>query len=397
MTVSAAIIVALTSFMLVGLESISAPTGLATIEQNRPDNPCKLVSAVKFQTLTNKLKCTDGFVGGDAAYSIKLTPNKSLWIFGDSFIGKIIDRKRFDCTMVRNAIAIDDRSKTKSTTDGRTDSKTGTKPSFYAPLPAFFKAPSGNFYWPGDGVMLSGKLYLFMHETENAPKKQPPFQFNPLTDHLLIVQNPLAEPTQWEVKDFRIGNRSSKRLIGIACVLDGDYLYVYCANSAIGFGPNKQPTALARIKSSDLQAGQIDKLEWLGDGWQKEGNFLDTLWEDGATEMTVTRLPGLSGYFAFYLVPFGTNEVLMRHADHPEGPWSKSIVVYKLPEIPSSKSPKTAHDIFFYSAKAHPEYCSAPGEVALTYCSNSSVFSRVLNDARLYFPEAAKIKLARTN
>src|SRR5688572_22589904 len=30
----------------------------------------------------------DGWLGGDAGYSIALAPGKSLWLFGDSFVGK---------------------------------------------------------------------------------------------------------------------------------------------------------------------------------------------------------------------------------------------------------------------------------------------------------------------
>jgi hypothetical protein len=376
---SASVTVALSTLLLCQW-AFAGDSHILARDKKRPANPFTLVSSEPFPALANKLKGTEGFVGGDSAYSIKLAPNKSLWLFGDSFIGKIIGGKRSDCKMVRNAIALDDQS------------KSGNRPTFYDPLPAFFKAPPKNFFWPGDGVMLEGKLYLFLHETETSKDRRPPFQFNPYTDHLIIVQDPLSDPTKWRVRDCRIGNPSSQRLIGIACLLEGDYLYIYCADSAIGFGMNKNPTALARIKKADLQTGKTDKIEWLAEGWHNEANFLDTLWEDGASEMTVTKLPGLPGYFAFYL-PFGNNAVLMRHADEPEGPWSKSIAVYKLPRT----APNFSTDIFFYSAKAHPQYSSAKGEVVLTYCSNSNIFSRVLGDARLYFPEAVKIKIARTN
>jgi hypothetical protein len=375
-------------------------------DKKRPANPYKLVSTEPFLVLAKKLKGQDGFVGGDSAYSIKLAPNKSLWLFDDSFIGKIVDGKRKNCKIVRNAIALDDQS------------KAGGKPTFYYHSDAFFRGRTKNIYWPGDGVMLNDRrLYLFAHEVESL-ERRPALHFNPYTDHLLVVQNPLADPNQWQCKDYRLGNRSSKRYIGIACLLDGDYLYIYCSNSAMAMGINQNPTSIARIKKTDLLALgvnetianttksdqlQLDKrkMEWFAEGWHEDGAFLDILWEDGASEMTVTKLPGFPGFFVFYLHS-GNKAILMRHADHPEGPWSKSISVYELPKTTTEicKNParniagNISKDVVFYDAKAHTEYDQQKGAVVLTYCSSSKIFSRVLDDTRLYFPEAIKIKIA---
>lgn len=353
--------------------STSTPNYTLPSDHKKPVNPYAVTSAERFPSLERKLRGTSGFVGGDSAYSIVLSPNKSLWLFGDSFIGKIAaDGKRKDCKMVRNTVALDDPT------------KPAARPTFYVQEPAFFKCGK-NFYWPGDGLMYKGKLYVFMHETESAPKQRPPFQFNPLHDHLMIVQNPMDSPPTWKIKEYNFLNPSSNRQLGIATVLDGDYIYIYLSNTAIRVGLWKNPTGVARLKKSDLEAGKIENLEWLADGgWQPKPAFLDTMWEDGTSEMTVTKVSGLPGFFAFYL-PFGNNAIMMRHADRPDGPWSKPVVAYTLP--------KASKDIFFYSAKAHPQYSKGKGEVALTYCDNSSVFSRVLNDAKLYFPTALKVKI----
>lgn len=373
--VSASVSVALTVFLNCGQTANSAPDSSSETlpsDRRRPANPFGSANCESFPALTKKLRGNEGFIGGDAAYSIKLSPEKSLWLFGDSLIGKIVHGNRQNFQLVRNTIAIDDPN------------KPGGSPVFYNRFPAFFKTTTGNFYWPGDGVMLGDKLYLFLHETENKRDKRPPYQFNPFTDHLIVVQNPLSDPTRWQFKDTPLANRSTQILVGTACLLDGDYLYVYCANRAIGFGIHKNPTALARIKKEDLIAGKTDKMQWLAAGWQSSARLLDTLWEDGDAGMTVTKVPGFPGYFAFYL-PFGNKALAMRHADHPEGPWSKPIAVCNLPASP--------HDISFYSAKAHLQYARAKGEVALTYCTNSSLSSRVVSDATLDFPEAVRIKI----
>ncbi len=353
-----------------------------------PANPYIATSTQAFPALAERLKHSQGFAGGDSAYSIKLSPNKALWLFGDSFYRKTAGQKRMDCEIVRNAIALDDPSKTNSVM------------TFYLHSQAFFRAPQ-NIFWPGDGVMLDGRLYLFCHEIETSKARLPTSTFNPYTDYLLVVQNPLADPGQWRWHRYRLGNRSSQKMIGIACLLEGDYVYVYCSNLAIGRALYKVPTSLARIKTADLlalpvvasqsnqdQPGQI-KFEWFAQGWQKEAAFVDLLWDDGAEEMSVTKLRGLPGFFAFYLPP-RDQAILMRHAVQPQGPWSAPVKVYQF----SQPAGKLSSDIYFYSAKAHPEYDTTKGEVVLTYCSSSKVLGRVLNDQKLYFPEAVKIKIA---
>ncbi|MBU6453875.1 MAG: DUF4185 domain-containing protein [Cyanobacteria bacterium REEB67] len=394
--VSAATIAALTAFLV--LEAQAQP-GQLPVEKSQPEkmqthamsNPFRIIDVRSLPGFDKKFEQAQRFAGADAAYSIKLSPTKSLWLFGDTFVdvenaegaanssGDRREKDRKHCSMIRNSIAIDNPQKADS------------QPRFYLKRPGFFTPSSGNFYWPGDGLMLDGKLYLFMHETENAPKNPPPYQFSPLTDHLLVVQNPQAAPQTWQVKDIRLGNRASQIQIGTACLQEGDYLYIYCANCACGFGLNKNPTALARLRLTDLKVGIGEKaqsleskMQWYSNGWQAKREFLSTLWEDGASEMSVTKLTGLKGFFAFYL-PFGNKAIMMRHADRPEGPWSLPIAVYKLPA--------RSRDIIYYSAKAHPEYLLKDGDLLLTYCDNSGNFNQVLKDRRLYFPRAFKIKI----
>ena len=48
---------------------------------------------------------TQGWLGADDAYSIPLGPDRSLWLFGDTFVGTPATKLRSDAkTMVRNSI-----------------------------------------------------------------------------------------------------------------------------------------------------------------------------------------------------------------------------------------------------------------------------------------------------
>ena len=361
-----------------------------SFEKAADQNTFKVISTEPLPAFEEKFKGSN-FAGGDAAYSISMGNGQSLWLFGDSFFGRSKDTPRKDCVMPRNAIAV----------DTTTDIDMAKSLIFYERQPGYYiPKDKEHFYWPGDGLILKDHLVLFMHETKNAPNEPPPFQFKPVSDHCLIVQNPQANPKDWRIQDVALKNDAGKIQIGIACILNGPYIYIYCADTAAGAKSNtdKNPTTLARLNVSDAAAGDFAKMKWLAQGrWFAKPEQLDLLWPDGASEMSVTKISGLHGYFAFYL-PFAGKAILMRHAERPEGPWSASTPIYRLPA-----DDLNASDVFYYSVKAHPQYSSnaggmrgaklGNGEIILTYCTNTSNFDRLLKDKRLYFPRAVKVRL----
>src|SRR4051794_27497699 len=48
----------------------------------------------------------EGWVGADGDYSVPLGSNRTLWLFSDTWIGKIQNGKRVDATIVNNSAAI---------------------------------------------------------------------------------------------------------------------------------------------------------------------------------------------------------------------------------------------------------------------------------------------------
>src|ERR1700722_11995449 len=49
---------------------------------------------------------TNGWAGADADYSIPLATNKTVWFFGDTFVGQVTGGKRINCRMIHSSIAI---------------------------------------------------------------------------------------------------------------------------------------------------------------------------------------------------------------------------------------------------------------------------------------------------
>src|SRR6266567_7541635 len=49
---------------------------------------------------------SQGWLGGDDAYSIPFAPGKSIWLFGDTFAGDVSNMDRSKTTMVRNSVGV---------------------------------------------------------------------------------------------------------------------------------------------------------------------------------------------------------------------------------------------------------------------------------------------------
>jgi len=84
-----------------------------------------------------------------------------------------------------------------------------------------------------------------------------------------------------------------------------------------------------------------------------------------------------------------SDKIVARTAAKPWGPWSEAKVVYRCPE--------TGWDdqIFCYSAKAHPMLSTTPDELIVTYAANSFEFTKLFDNARLYWPRFVRVKTLR--
>jgi hypothetical protein len=368
----------------------SAPS----LKHTAPAAPFKIEQTTAFAPVqkifdSKHMPGNQNWIGGDSAYSLALPNGTNLWLFGDSLIGKIEGGKRIDCHMVHNAVAIE---KPGSATrfywghESTAQIKRRTAGAGFFGRSTFAEC----YYWPGDCFYSNNKLYIFLHAVKTNRDRKAPFQFELVTDELLEVQNPLEEPNTWKMVRHPLFNRAGWMVYGVAVQQDRNYIYVFCSDCGYALGGNNNPTILARLPKKALTSVQPGSFEFWTDTeesthWVKDYHQARVLIEDGASEMSVTAIPGLKGLFAFY-IPGPMQAVLMRHAPKPEGPWSAAVTVCPLPKTPA--------DRFYYSCKAHPQYSNQKDTVVLTYCSNTRLLSRLITDSQVYFPTALKVKLS---
>jgi hypothetical protein len=347
----------------------------------QPDNaPLEVVEAKPLPALTKKFAQTDGWTGGDGAQSIPLGNNRTLWLFADTWIGKIENGKRVKSRMINNTAAW--QSLSKPDEPWRFFWTKADK----GPDALLKPEKKDEWYWPGDGGLVDGKLYLFCKVVRRREKGEPGFQFDWFHNDFLQIANPQDEPTVWKIERYRLGDDANQPRLGVACTLEGDHLYAFGLFPEKESKPFNNPLGLARIEKKKLAKMDRNDWEyWCETGWAKQPAKLVVLFRDAPAEFTVTKVRGIPGFVATY-TQFGLGgNIAVRHAMRPEGPWSRPLIVYKCPE--------TDKKIFEYGAKAHPELAERDGQLIVTYCRNIGSLAEHVKRPEIYFPQAVEVQL----
>lgn len=352
----------------------------------------KVLSAEPLPSLSEKLrpKANQVWNGADAAYSLQLRTHEALWFFGDTFLSRSGQALR----MINNSAARQKLDKSEQPLEfiwGREDS-------------SLF--PGNKFWlWPLDGEQIDGQIYEFMNVVAAERSRDPNFAFHVRHQVLMHLNNPEEQARNWKFSTMLCKVPGVQ--LGNATCIDDRFIYVYSSSLKDGHGNAKHPIILARISLEDLehagfQEGSITrKIEYYCGKqsaanaekkiWNKSHTHATILFSDGAPEMSVTKIPSQTGLFAFYFPPGFGNTIVMRHADHPEGPWSEPQAVYQCPE--------DTKKYLLYSAKAHPEQSQNPGEITLTYCVNAIATGKEslpANPASYYYPHAVRVVIGES-
>jgi len=323
------------------------------------DHPLRLVSIQPDPVYRDMLGMrTNGWLGSDVGESIVLSKTKTLWLFGDTFIGALSNGIRIPpVCMINSTIAIQDR--TKPPPDCLTfywKEKDGKPESFFPHQ----QGTPGCYYWVSKGVILKGELFLYgwciCNDNENA------LGFREEGTIQIRVPNPLDPPERWvqkvSVQEFGRGNN-----FHAAAVVKPPYVYFY------GIVQPRQ-TALARVRIKDLLKGRLtDAYEYWVKGpgrprWSKELKHCVPQFLPVNSECMVHYEPAWKLYTCFTYDAFAP-EIYLTVARDLTGPWSKPAPIYWVPEHHQFGFP-----IISYAVRQHPELSTKAGEIILTYATN---------------------------
>lgn len=339
----------------------------------------RVISAKPAPEIDALFQRNEGWIGADGFYSV-VTPGRILWLFSDTFVGKIRNGHRVDSTMVNNTVGVQRTAKApvefSISKDANDKAKAQITPS-----------DGHGWFWQQSGIYANGNLYRFLNQVERAGEGGA-FGFRSVGLWLGVTPNPTDDPTVWKTNQVKLENsifdENRTMVWGAASIQNDGKIYVFGTDDRRLNGRIDRAMTLARAPKKSI----ADTSAWQyfdGEKWSKDFRKAAHLASGLATEYSITRFE--RGYLAVYTENGFSPKIFFRFATKPWGPWSAPSTIYTCPEMGSI--PKA----FTYAAKAHASL-SSQDEITLSYAVNSFDFSAVINDASLYWPRFVKVKLA---
>jgi hypothetical protein len=337
----------------------------------------------------------EGWLGADGAYSIPTGPGSSLWIFADTFVGPVNATSRKQSTaFLHNTIAFSRCDMGRCGLDYEWPGKGTDKPH------AVFTAPGNDWFWPMDGFVYNGTLYVALMQMHASGSGA--FGFAYSGSQLASVRNYTDPPAQWEIHYQKL-NTGSKAVPGVSIIVgqgprgNPDPANPEGAKYAYFFTTTGDDAELALLR---IPLSAMDHLERPGDAhwdylktnrtwapWESTSTKLPgdraILISPGASEMTVRYHSSTEQWIAVYPHGLGQRAYYSLSSSLTSG-WGPQEDLFAYPEM-RENNPNHKPNVFCYAVKEHPEVEGA-GQLVFTYACNSSVESEIVDNMNLYHP-----------
>jgi hypothetical protein len=301
-----------------------------------------------------------GWTGGDGTLSVALLDGRTLWLFGDSFLGTVNSdgTRPEDTPLVRNCIVIQDGDALATRTAG----SPAAPKAFFPPL------PPGEWCWPADATAQDGQVRVILHSYR---------QGRPLLWDWQWTGTAVAELGLPELKIERITPLAVSNGVMYGAILEQ-------AEATYIFGVEARGSArwmhVARAPPGDLLGA------WAffdGKQWSMDQAATRPVLDGVSTQFAVVDLAdGLALVTMDNRVPFSADLVMYRAA-RPEGPWQGPCRIYRVPEADAA--------IAAYNPFIHPQF-TAGGRLLVSYNLNHvSEPAALYRDASIYRPRFVRV------
>ncbi|MCS6864795.1 MAG: DUF4185 domain-containing protein [Gemmataceae bacterium] len=354
------------------LAALAAPPELPTVGTAAPD-----------EALNALFRRREGWIGADGAFSVPLSDTRSLWLFSDTWVGRIDGGRRKPVAMVNNSVGVMDGVGAKAQLTFHIPKNANDKPA------ALFVPPDGQgWFWLFAGHFANDQLHIFLPRMEKTGRGGA-FGFRGVDLWLGTVSNPEAQPSRWKITYTKVpcadlANPHRKIAFGSAVLATDEYTYVYGYEETPG---KLFPTR--RLLTARVPPGKLTDFT----AWRFLANGTwTTTWKDAtpqadglATEFSVSYVRGLQQYALVYTEWGLSDRIVGRFARSPEGPWSEPLLLYRCPEAKDKTT-------FTYAGKAHPQL-AGERELVISYAVNAFELAPVVQNAELYWPTFVRVQL----
>jgi hypothetical protein len=274
------------------------------------------------------------WLGADVATSIAASPNRIIWLFGDTLLGMVHNKSRQLQAMVHNSVGV-----MVCRDNSWHPIKKYVRDYAHKPAAIFSLTNHQQYLWPVAGIFLQHQLWLTAYRI-NAKDG------GLLGTVLIEVKNPTAVPSLWHYSSYLLPMTSATLNYASAIVKTGRWIYLLGVQ---GKGL-KAKSVMARISKKA---------------------FVQHRWQAIKQLSVATQLPLLSetsllpdyqqGGWVIYAIPPLSRDVHRYHSKNLQKAWQDKGVIYQFPARTIVKQ-----TVNYYALKAHPEL----GAKLFTYNTN---------------------------
>jgi len=310
-----------------------------------------------------------GLTGADGTYSVLLPDGRSVWIFGDTFLGTVsteLTREKTNPMYIRNCFMIDDGESLKTIHQGEPEDFMSMM------IPPRVTNSNGEiseldyWYWPGDGWVEGNELKVFASEFHQADTGMWGFEF---------VKTDLITYSLPDIKEESIAEIPYSQVLGIhyghaVCKTD-EFVYVY------------------GLHEGKPHAARIDEFgSWSfynGSDWTNAPESSQPMADiSGSEQFSVFDYND-----QFILVAqegMLSKKVMAYVSATPYGPWSEGKLLFETPIAYENDQ------LFTYNALAHPQF-TENNELLVSYNTNSFELQDHFENAGIYRPRFFRVPL----
>ena len=306
-----------------------------------------------------------GWVAGDATFSIHLPDNRTLWLFGDSFIGTVNEDSSLapGAKMIRNCAIIQQDNIMFALFNG----SFGNPDDFVST-----NYPDSTWFWPEHGMVENDTLKIIFSEfgeTEGTPG----WNFEYRNAWLVYLSYPGLE----YLKQVKLPYYEENGVMyGDRLLNHEGFTYIY-GRKPVSPDYNIPMPHIARVPEGNIL---LDWEFYDGNNWTTAA-----LSSKKISDQPVSQQYGVFMHQdKFVLITqeiwLGTH-IYSMVANQPYGPWSNLEVIYI--------TPMPFDDMFTYNAYPHPQF-NDNNELLVSYNSNGNFFE-IFNNVELYRPKFFRI------